>query len=67
MSSVIVQVLVDSDPFLFGYHVTNFYFCRVDDLKVGTLVGEDARGNKYYEDPKLMLGECSAVSCSCFS
>ncbi|ROT79204.1 NADH dehydrogenase [ubiquinone] 1 alpha subcomplex subunit 12 [Penaeus vannamei] len=29
---------------------------RVDDLKVGTLVGEDARGNKYYEDPKLMLG-----------
>lgn len=39
----------------------------MDDLKVGTFVGEDARGNKYYEDPKLMLGGCSAVSHSCFS
>merc|ERR1712198_436822 len=29
---------------------------RMDDLKMGTLIGVDARGNKYYEDPKLMLG-----------
>jgi NADH:ubiquinone oxidoreductase subunit len=32
---------------------------RTNDVKVGTLVGEDKYGNKYYEDKKQFFGECS--------
>merc|ERR1712212_254291 len=39
-----------------GIRGSLYQLYRMDDLKVGTLIGTDARGNKYYEDPKLMLG-----------
>ncbi|XP_059090336.1 probable NADH dehydrogenase [ubiquinone] 1 alpha subcomplex subunit 12 [Tigriopus californicus] len=29
---------------------------RTDDLKIGTLVGEDRYGNKYYENPTYFYG-----------
>ncbi|EPY84727.1 hypothetical protein CB1_000450004 [Camelus ferus] len=32
---------------------------RANDVRVGTLVGEDKYGNKYYEDNKQFFGECS--------
>ncbi|KAK7075895.1 NADH dehydrogenase 1 alpha subcomplex subunit 12 ndufa12/DAP13 [Halocaridina rubra] len=31
-------------------------FSRTDDLKIGTFVGEDSLGNKYYQDDNLMMG-----------
>ncbi|EGW08396.1 NADH dehydrogenase [ubiquinone] 1 alpha subcomplex subunit 12 [Cricetulus griseus] len=33
-------------------------FFRANDVKLGTLVGEDKYGNKYYEDNKQFFGEC---------
>ncbi|XP_027711630.1 NADH dehydrogenase [ubiquinone] 1 alpha subcomplex subunit 12 isoform X2 [Vombatus ursinus] len=38
---------------VFGYLRQLF---RVNDVKVGTLVGEDKYGNKYYEDNKQFFG-----------
>ncbi|PNJ83437.1 NDUFA12 isoform 6, partial [Pongo abelii] len=32
-------------------------FFRTNDAKVGTLVGEDKYGNKYYEDNKQFFDE----------
>lgn len=32
---------------------------RANDVRVGTLVGEDKYGNKYYEDNKQFFGEYS--------
>eukprot|EP00073_Rattus_norvegicus_P024750 XP_006239825.1 PREDICTED: NADH dehydrogenase [ubiquinone] 1 alpha subcomplex subunit 12-like isoform X1 [Rattus norvegicus] len=34
-------------------------FFRANDIRLGTLVGEDKYGNKYYEDNKQFFGECS--------
>ncbi|XP_066949657.1 probable NADH dehydrogenase [ubiquinone] 1 alpha subcomplex subunit 12 [Macrobrachium rosenbergii] len=39
-----------------GIGASLYKLYRIDTLKVGTLVGEDVNGNKYYEDDKLMLG-----------
>ncbi|XP_042211916.1 NADH dehydrogenase [ubiquinone] 1 alpha subcomplex subunit 12-like [Homarus americanus] len=39
-----------------GIRGTLYQLYRVDDIKDGTLVGEDANGNKYYENRKLTLG-----------
>ena len=36
------------------FHVS---FYRTDDLKVGTLVGEDKFGNKYFENNAYFVGE----------
>lgn len=32
-------------------------------MRVGTLVGEDKYGNKYFEDNKQFFGECSISWC----
>ncbi|KAK7824915.1 hypothetical protein U0070_014121 [Myodes glareolus] len=32
------------------------YTYRANDIRVGTLVGEDKYGNKYYEDNKQFFG-----------
>lgn len=34
---------------------------RANDVRVGTLVGEDKYGNKYYEDNKQFFGKCSIL------
>ncbi|XP_050728827.1 NADH dehydrogenase [ubiquinone] 1 alpha subcomplex subunit 12-like [Eriocheir sinensis] len=39
-----------------GIRASLYQLYRVDDLKDGTLVGEDALGNKYYENKQLTLG-----------
>ncbi|XP_045108038.1 NADH dehydrogenase [ubiquinone] 1 alpha subcomplex subunit 12-like [Portunus trituberculatus] len=39
-----------------GIRASLYQLYRVDDLKDGTLVGEDAMGNKYYENKQLTLG-----------
>ena len=35
----------------------SFDINRANDVRVGTLVGEDKYGNKYYEDNKQFFGE----------
>jgi NADH dehydrogenase (ubiquinone) 1 alpha subcomplex subunit 12 len=30
---------------------------RIDDVKDGTLVGEDCNGNKYYENKRYFVGK----------
>lgn len=39
-----------------GIRGSLYQLYRCEDLKVGTYVGEDSYGNKYYEDKNLMLG-----------
>merc|ERR1712002_886849 len=39
-----------------GLRSALYQLYRTDDLKLGKFIGEDALGNKYYEDPKLMFG-----------
>ncbi|ETE69953.1 NADH dehydrogenase [ubiquinone] 1 alpha subcomplex subunit 12, partial [Ophiophagus hannah] len=36
---------------------------RVNDLKVGTLVGTDKYGNKYYEDKRFFFGKHRWIHC----
>lgn len=37
-------------------HVNIFSISRQDDVKLGTLVGEDKYGNKYYENNMYFYG-----------
>lgn len=43
-------------------HAISFF--RTDDLKEGRLVGQDAYGNKYYENNKYFYGESGSLACS---
>ncbi|XP_076468839.1 putative NADH dehydrogenase [ubiquinone] 1 alpha subcomplex subunit 12 [Babylonia areolata] len=40
----------------FTVYVLFVIVCRTDELKTGTLVGEDEFGNKYYHNPMYFLG-----------
>ncbi len=41
---------------LFIYIDILLLFCRTDELKDGTLVGEDKYGNKYYHNTRYFMG-----------
>ena len=36
--------------------------CRTEELKTGTLMGEDEFGNKYYHNPMYFMGK---MMCMC--
>ena len=40
----------------FSVHLS--LFTRLGDIRVGTLVGTDSFGNKYYENNDYFFGEC---------